>query len=120
MGAHNKEMGIRGEQIAVKYLLSQGYVILERNYRSRQGEIDIVSKHNNTIIFVEVKTRSSLAYGRPVESINHKKIKHLQYTAQGYMQWKNLNNCACRFDAIEVVIGSLGIKPKINHILNII
>lgn len=120
MGAHNKEIGMRGENIAVKHLLSQGYVILERNYRSRHGEIDIVSKHNNTIVFVEVKTRSSLSYGRPIESIDYKKIKHLQYTAQGYMQWKGLYNQGCRFDAIEVVIGSFGTKPKINHIQNII
>ncbi len=120
MKGHNREIGIEGENIAIRYLVRQGYQIIEKNYRSKFGEIDIVVKDKNTIVFVEVKTRSNLAYGRPVEAINYKKINHLRHTAQQYIQWKGLNDCGCRFDAIEVLLGSLYTKPKVNHIQNII
>ncbi|MBB6217792.1 putative endonuclease [Anaerosolibacter carboniphilus] len=120
MKGYNREIGIQGENAAIRYLVNQGYVVIERNYRSRYGEIDIIAKDNNMIVFVEVKTRSNLAYGRPAEAIDYRKTRHLRYTAQQYIQWKGLYDCGCRFDAIEVVIGSLNTRSKINHIRNII
>lgn len=99
---NNVEFGKYGEEIASKYLIKQNYVILERNYRTRLGEIDIIAKENKEIVFVEVKSRKSFRYGRAVEAVNKTKQKHIKNTANFYLYKNRLNNMQVRFDVIEI------------------
>lgn len=77
-----KEFGNTGEDIATEYLEKQGYIILERNFYCKQGEIDIIAKDKNEVVFVEVKSRSDVGYGLPSEAVTKQKIKHLCRTAR--------------------------------------
>lgn len=122
----NQEIGRWGEEIAFSYLIQQGYSILERNFSCRLGEIDIIakSKHNNEIIFIEVKTRRQLIYGNPAEAIDQKKLKHLYAVANVFLIQKHFENNPIRFDVIEVLqsntINKEKSKTKIHHIQNIL
>lgn len=112
------EIGKLGEDIAVKYLQENGYKVIERNFESRQGEIDIIAMYKNEIIFVEVKTRTNIKYGNPVEAVNKPKQKHLIKTVEYYLYSRHLENEFIRIDVIEIYI--LNHKYKINHIKQII
>src|SRR3989338_1996330 len=79
-----KSQGDIGEELACKYLLANGYKILERNFRIRGGEIDIVAVDGKTLVYVEVKTRTSYQFGRPEESVTLRKLKFLERAAKFY------------------------------------
>ncbi|HCQ5548944.1 TPA: YraN family protein [Clostridioides difficile] len=111
---NNKEKGDFGEEIAVNYLLSKGARILEKNYRLKIGEIDIIAKMGREVIFVEVKSRSNIKFGYPCESISYKKRKKIIGIANYYIIKNNLNNTPVRFDVIEVYL----LEKRINHIVN--
>lgn len=108
------ELGKNGENIATEYLKSVGYSIVERNYIARQGEIDIVAKDKNELVFIEVKTRSSSQYGRPADAVNFIKQKHLISTIKYYLYSKHLENTYVRIDIIEVYLSKN--KYTVNHI----
>jgi putative endonuclease len=112
---HKSEIAIEGENLAVRYLIDQGYKILERNWRfSNFGEIDIIVHIDNTIAFVEVKTRTSDACGDPLESITRTKQKQIMRLAEIYIQNTSLvGDPVFRFDAMSIVMGQ---KPLINHL----
>lgn len=112
----NREIGITGENLACNFLLDKGYFILERNFRTKSGEIDIIARNNNIIIFVEVKTRSNNNYGFPYESVNYRKQQKIIRVAQNYINFKRLHDNQFRFDIIEVFF-KMG-NNKINHIRN--
>ncbi|MBQ2938571.1 MAG: YraN family protein [Clostridia bacterium] len=112
------ELGKIGEQIAVEYLEKNGYKILERNFYCKQGEIDIIAKQKQEIIFIEVKTRSNINFGKPSEAVNYKKQKHIYRTAQYYLYKINSLEMLSRFDVIEILIKDG--KFNINHIKQII
>ncbi len=95
-------LGTKGEDIAVKYLEEIGCQILIRNFRSHYGEIDIIAKDKNEYVFVEVKTRASEKFGKPIEAVNNIKQKHIYKTAEYYLYCKKLENSYVRFDIIEV------------------
>ncbi len=95
-------MGAWGEDRAAEYLLHEGYAILERNFHSRFGEIDIIAEKNNTICFVEVKTRKKSSYVMPGEAVTVSKQRKIILTAEFYLSRYNSENIACRFDVIEV------------------
>ena len=116
MSDSEKELGKAGEERAALYLKCQcGYRILQRNYRTRLGEIDIIARDCDTIVFVEVKTRRSLCYGYPAEAVaQHKQFK-LKITAQSYMARYRLWDVPCRFDVIEVMPGPGG-ALRLHHI----
>ena len=97
-----KEFGNVGEDIAVKYLKSIEYEILIKNFRCRSGEIDIIAKDNDEIVFVEVKTRRSLNCGTPAESIDNTKIKHIYRASEYYLYKNEILDAFSRFDVIEV------------------
>ena len=84
----NKERGKQGEEIATQYLTKKGYQILERNFYARKGEIDIIAKEKQEIVFVEVKTRSNHQYGNPAEAVDSHKIHHIYDTAKYYLYQK--------------------------------
>ena len=114
-----KELGRAGEETAKKYLIKNGYDILESNFRCRCGEIDLIVEGEDYIIFVEVKTRTNSNYGFPVESINYKKRHSIINTAKTYISYKNIKDSNLRFDVIEVITNAE--KPEknnINHIKN--
>jgi len=111
----NKEKGRIGEELATKYLKSNGYNVLERNYRTNMGEIDIIAIKSNLLIFIEVKTRTSTYFGYPYEAVNIKKQDKIIKTSWMYMKQKKLFDYQVRYDIIEVFLTK---KYKINHIEN--
>ena len=112
------EIGKIGEDLATKYLEDVGYTIIERNFMSRQGEIDIIAKDKKELVFIEVKTRTNDMYGKPIEAVNMQKQKHLLNTIKYYLYSKHLENEFVRIDVIEVYFNND--TYKINHIKQII
>ena len=114
----NKEKGKIGEDIATKYLIDQNYHIITKNFKCRQGEIDIIArdKIEKEIVFVEVKTRTNKKYGSPSEAVDEHKQKHIYKSAEYYVYRHNLYNKAIRFDIIEINIDIIKKKIRINHI----
>lgn len=111
--------GNYGENLACKYLQKLGYRILERNYRIRGGEIDIVAKDKDTLVFIEVKTRWSHEYGLPVESITPWKIKFLLKTAMLYIQKIRWGDREYRLDFVSVDFAENQEDPQVELIKNI-
>lgn len=109
---NNKIFGNIGENLAAKYLEDKGCEILEQNYSNKIGEIDIIAKQKDTIVFVEVKTRTSAKFGLPREAVTHHKQYKIRLVALAYLKSKKLINSKCRFDVIEELDG------KITHIEN--
>ena len=108
----NVKKGKIGENIAKKYLISLGMTIICSNYRTKFGEIDIIAKLENKIIFVEVKSRMSKDYGLACEAVDYKKASKITSVAKYYISTNNLKNYEIRFDVIEIYF----IEEKINHI----
>lgn len=113
------EIGSRGEDLACKFLKKNGYKILERNYRIRGGEIDIVAKDGSVLVFVEVKTRWSHEYGLPSESITPWKIRYLLKTARFYIQKIKWGEREYRLDFISIDCVDSRDNPKIELVRNI-
>lgn len=111
---NNVEKGILGEKIATEYLKSKGAYILENNYKIKSGEIDIIAKLDDELVFVEVKSRSNINYGYPSEAVNYKKINKITNVAKYYLLKNRLDNIDIRFDVIEVYLKN----KKVNHIVN--
>ena len=99
-----RKIGILGEGVAEKYLQQNGYTILEKNYYYNHGEIDIVAKDGNVLVFVEVKSRKTDQFGKPEESVTPKKQELLRRTAEGYVSSKNVGEMECRFDVVSVIM----------------
>ena len=115
----NKEKGYIGEEIAVQFLMRQGYDILERNYTVRGGEIDIIAKYGKSIVFAEVKTRTSKEVCAS-EAVDEKKLSKILASAERYISEKSdaFEDFSVRFDCIEVYIGKSS-EPEIRHIKDI-
>lgn len=113
--ANNITKGIIGENKAVEYLVLKGYRVMDRNYRSKIGEIDIIATKDNILIFIEVKTRTSTKYGYPYEAVNWKKQDKIIKTSLVYIKQRKLLNYQMRYDIIEVYLSE---KSRINHIEN--
>lgn len=100
---NSKILGLIGENLAAKYYRDNKYMILAANYRTRQGEIDLIASKNNIVVFVEVKTRSQNSIATPREFVNTAKQKRIILAAQSYIQTEKLSNCNFRFDVCEVI-----------------
>jgi len=100
--AEHTNFGIKGEDLAVNFLKSKNYIILERNWRINHKEIDIIAKKDNTIVLVEVKSRSTLAFGEPEEAVGIKKQKLLIDAAEAYLIQNNID-LDVQFDIISIV-----------------
>lgn len=114
-----KPSGNLGETIAVNYLKKLGFTILERNYRIRGGEIDIVARDGSELVFVEVKARWSHEYGLPVESITYWKIKSLKKTAAFYCLKVKWGDKPYRIDVVSIDFADDRDHPKIELIRSI-
>ena len=102
MTLKKKELGAKGEEIAVRYLQSREYKILERNYRIRFGEIDIIAEQGENLVFIEVKTRADKHFGSPFESVTKRKQKQLSKVALEYISKKDWHNRPARFDVVGI------------------
>jgi len=109
--------GRTGEQIACDFLKEQGYSIVERNHRSRLGEIDIVAEHREYLVFCEVKTRRSRAGLHPSLSVTAKKIEKLRMLGEHYLSQKHFMHLQPRFDVIAVQLAGKT-PPDIDHFVN--
>jgi putative endonuclease len=101
-----KLLGKEGEDHAARFLAARGYRILERNYRTVNGEIDLIALHEGTVVFVEVKTRSSTAFGSPELAVTLQKQQRMIKTAFAYIKKKKLHQVPCRFDVVAISAAS--------------
>lgn len=106
--------GSKGEDIAVKYLETHGYRVLDRNYTTSIGEVDIFVTDEKTLVAVEVKSRLSLEYGTPAEAVGHQKIKKISQVTSQYIKQYRLFGVPVRFDVVEVYLND----NTVNHIVN--
>ena len=111
---NNMEKGRLGEDIASKYIISKGGKIIEQNYRTKVGEVDLIVRINGELVFVEVKSRSNVNYGYPSEAVNDKKKRKIINVAKYYILDNELTDVSIRFDVIEIYLRT----KKINHIEN--
>lgn len=100
-----QQLGKHGESIAIKHLIRNGYRIIERNYRSDLGEIDIIAKDKDTLVFVEVKTRTSYRFGDPKYAITQKKQRKISMVALGYLKVTRQEKVKARFDVVTIAVG---------------
>ena len=117
-GIFNKITGKCGEDYAAQYLKVHGYKILERNYKNKIGEIDIIAKRKNTLVFVEVKTRKSNEFGTPAQAVTYYKKQKIVNTAKHYLA-QNPTDMDISFDVIEVYGSFDGVQFElfdINHL----
>jgi putative endonuclease len=114
-----QQLGVRGEDLACAELQRQGMQVLERNWRCRLGEIDIVAAEAGasglTLVFCEVKCRSGLGFGHPLEAITFSKMRTLRQLAALWMREHHLRASAIRLDAVGVVLAA-GQEPSITHV----
>ncbi|TBV80347.1 MAG: YraN family protein [Desulfobulbaceae bacterium] len=109
-------LGRRGEEQASSFLEQAGYQILARNYRTRGAELDIVALDRDELVFVEVKSRNTLAFGSPLEAITRHKQGKIALAAREYLLREKAQGVAARFDVVAVIF-TKG-KPTIEHIKN--
>lgn len=102
----NQRKGNRGEDVALRYLLSRGLQLVERNYRTRYGEVDLVLRQSGTLVFVEVKWRSSLDYGSPMEAVDDRKQQAIRSMAEQYLAEKEPDFEEIRFDVVGILAGA--------------
>lgn len=107
---YNKNLGKQGEKAALKYLKKNKYKILERNYSCNFGEADIIARDKDDIVFIEVKTRTSIYYGTPAEAVTPKRQENYRRIAASYLH--DVDKYPIRFDIIEILDG------EISHIKN--
>lgn len=103
MSLRGKQLGKKGELAARRFLLSRGYKVLESNYSTPQFEIDIIAEDNDTLCFVEVKTRTGVKKGLPREGVTTAKQKKIIMGAQYYLSLNKITNTRLRFDVVEVL-----------------
>ncbi|UOE45357.1 YraN family protein [Agromyces larvae] len=102
--AHNTELGRRGEQLAVDHLVARGMVVLDRNWRCRLGEIDIVARDGDDTVFVEVKTRTGAGYGHPFEAITALKLARMRRLAVAWCEASGRAVGRIRLDAVAILV----------------
>ncbi len=99
-----KQLGKDSEQLACKFLERQGYRLVQRNFHSKWGEIDLIMRKGQELVFVEVRSKSNRDYGQPAETVDKNKQEKIRKTAQLYLyQHQEMKQCYCRFDVIGVV-----------------
>ncbi len=113
----NQSLGQMGEVLACQYLLGKGYMILDKNFRNKLGEIDLVAKDGKTICFIEIKTRRSSEYGEPFLAVNSTKQHKMVQLALSYLKYKfRSTEVLSRFDVISIHFKQE--EPILNHLVN--
>jgi putative endonuclease len=116
-GQSRDEVGRRGEDEAAQYLRSLGYRIVGRRERVLRGDIDIVALDGRTVVFVEVRSRTSTAHGHPAETVGYTKQRRISELAAAYIRRHRLEDCSCRIDVVAVTLPP-GEKPIVEHYQN--
>lgn len=113
-----RETGILGEKLACEFLGNNGYKIIERNFRCPGGEVDIIAQRQDTLVFIEVRTKSSRQFGSPEESITPTKMEHMRNVAAYYWQSRSNLPESWRIDVIAIEMNSRGRVSRIELIEN--
>lgn len=113
-----RKLGDWGEEKALRYLIDQGYQLLTRNWRTREGEIDLVMNLDSTIVFIEVKTRKTDRFGSPEEGITCGKQERLRKTCRAYLQENEDENRDWRIDVVAIEATSMGEITRLDHYEN--
>lgn len=114
------KVGSIGEQAAASYLLSKQFLILERNFKARYGEIDIVAREGNTLVFVEVKTRSGTSFGSPEMSVTPRKLREVIQTAQYYVLLHPGTCPDMRVDVVAIMLDPVSYAvTKLTHLVSV-
>lgn len=114
MSEQRHAFGKAGEEVAVQFLRQQGYQILDRNYRCRFGEIDLIARDGSTLAFIEVKARRSQRFGPAAAAVTLEKQRHLVKASQVYLIQKRKADELCRFDVVTIELDTQ--KPRIELI----
>lgn len=109
-------LGKEGERLAERYLQNKGYKLVERNYRCRAGELDLIVLDRRVVVFVEVKTRTGHGFGSPLEAVEFRKQRKMIHAAQFFLAAKGLQQRDARFDVVGV--SWAGHEPIVEHIEN--
>jgi len=112
------EIGRKAEDLAIKHLLQQGYRIVERNRRFRQGEIDIVAEEGPCLVFIEVRSRRGTEFGLPQETVDRAKQQRLKKLAGAYLQRNSDWERTCRFDVVGIVFDEKGELKEVELLRN--
>ena len=110
-----QDTGIRGEQIALDYLLGRGYQLVAKNWRCRSGEIDLIMKDGDTMVFIEVKTRRGVGYGLPQEAVERRKQLKIRRLAEYYALISRNGERELRFDVVAITF-SADYEPLVEHL----
>ena len=116
--AHNRALGAHGEDLAADYLERLGYRVLARNWRTRTGELDLVARDGDTLVAVEVKTRSGSGYGSPLEAITTRKMARLRRLLLDWVRERGVRGARLRVDAVGITVRP-GAAPRIDHLRGI-
>ncbi len=103
-----KELGKKGEELALRFLKKKGYRFIEKNYVCKMGEMDIIAKEKDTLVFIEVKTRTSTEFGPPQLAVNSRKQRQLSKVALNYLNEKRLKDVKARFDVVAILLRQKG------------
>jgi putative endonuclease len=116
---NRRRVGDRGEALALGYLVKKGYMPIERNYRTRRGEIDLILNDGNTLVFVEVKLRRGTGFGDPLEAVTLRKQARIRRITEQYLAERGQDFAerfdAMRFDVVGILLTSSG-SPEISHV----
>ena len=113
MKTSRRKLGDKGEDLAAATLKKQGYKIIERNYVTPLGEVDLIAKHKGVFVFLEVKTRKSTRFGSPPEAVHPAKQAKLRRLADYYLKKNRLGEVPVRFDVVSIVIEQVGHRLEI-------
>ncbi len=112
------ELGRYGEEVAARHLQAAGYAIVERNWRCGGGEIDLVARDGDVLVFVEVKTRASVRFGIPAEAVSPLKAQRIRGLAVRWLVARRPEFTEIRFDVVSVVCRAAGADAEVEHIRN--
>jgi len=112
-GTWNRQVGKKGEEAALRFLKRKGYRILQKNYVCKMGEVDLIAKENDTLVFIEVKTRTSTTFGPPQLAVNAAKQVQLSQAALCFLKENKLEDVRARFDVIAILLGPEGEKIEL-------
>jgi putative endonuclease len=116
LGNSKQVLGREGERVAERYLVKKGYRVVERNYRCRGGEVDLIVLDQRVVVFVEVKTRTKHGFGSPLEAVEPRKQRRMILAAQLFLLEKKLHGRDARFDVVG--ISWPGVQPVVEHVQN--
>lgn len=115
VGGGHLDLGRRGEAVAGRYLCDSGMVVLSRNWRCRDGELDLVAVDGRCLVVCEVKTRSGTAFGHPAEAVTPAKARRIRGLAAAWRSAHDIGGCATRFDIVSVLWPPGG-RPRVAHL----